>query len=142
MEGLETEFKTTTNVAAQSLANRPVITKKYYLETFIWKNWYSFLDHYLERSKRQLLLNAEAANFLMVHQIKIYILTNLIFQIFISSNLLSFFTNKDLSEKVTKREKLHMTETRPNLYDSVEVCFSLFLFLVFFLFLFLLQPYL
>jgi len=35
MEGLETEFKTTTNVAAQSLANRPVISKNIIWETFI-----------------------------------------------------------------------------------------------------------
>jgi hypothetical protein len=52
--------------------------------------WVMLSKYYLEWSKGQLLLYTEATDFFMVHQIKIYILPNLLLQIFISCNLGSF----------------------------------------------------
>jgi hypothetical protein len=43
--------------------------------------------HYLEGTKRQLLLYSEIADLFMVHQVKIYIFPNLLLQVLISSYL-------------------------------------------------------
>lgn len=54
---------------------------------------------YLERTKRHLLLYTEIADFFMVHQIKIYILSNLFLQIIITGYLDLFAIARSLMLK-------------------------------------------